>query len=253
MERSFDLVFENPLKKDYLPLKTIGEILFDKNDARDEKSKIILSHFNNKYVEISLSHLRQIVHSLIGSFEDKKILRGQTVILLTFHGCNEMITALFFIALAVRGCRTFLPMYSEAEEFSDWIDLSNSKHIIVPQNEVWSLEGHDREKSEIMEIIKLAAFKNISVWDNLTDFGINDEFFETLKLSVQPEIPLIRELKKILPGDEVLIVTTSGTSGKSRLVVYTHEAYFLNCMAWEEAGFFKKGIQIGRASCRARV
>ena len=65
MERSFDLVFENPLKKDYLPLKTIGEILFDKNDARDEKSKIILSHFNNKYVEISLSHLRQIVHSLI--------------------------------------------------------------------------------------------------------------------------------------------------------------------------------------------
>lgn len=242
MGKSFDLVFENPLDTVPAALKTIGDILFDQTDSRSEESKIILSHFENQYIEISLRHLREIVQMLIISFEEKKILRGQTVILLTFHGCNEMITALFFIALAAKGCRTFLPMYSEAEEFSEWVDVTHSKHIILPQNEVMSMEGHDMEKSEIREIRNLAAVKNIKVWDNLTDFGINEALFGPFQKSDHNETLLHDELKRVLPGDEVLIVTTSGTSGKSRLVVYTHEAYYLNCLAWEKAGFYGKNV-----------
>ena len=242
MGKSFDLVFENPLDRVPAALKTIGDILFDQTDSRSEESKIILSHFENQYIEISLRHLREIVQMLMISFEEKKILRGQTVILLTFHGCNEMITALFFVALAAKGCRTFLPMYSEAEEFSEWVDVTHSKHIILPQNEVMSMEGHDMEKSEIREIRNLAAVKNIKVWDSLTDFGINEALFGPFQKSDHNETLLQDELKRVLPGDEVLIVTTSGTSGKSRLVVYTHEAYFLNCVAWEKAGFYSKNV-----------
>jgi acetylornithine/succinyldiaminopimelate/putrescine aminotransferase/predicted amino acid dehydrogenase/long-subunit acyl-CoA synthetase (AMP-forming) len=242
MEKSFDFVFENPLDTGILPHKTIGDILFGKTDTRDEESKIILSHFNNHYVEISLEHLRVIISMLVRSFEEKGILRGQTVILLTFHGCNEMITALFFLALAVRGCRTFLPMYSEEKEFSEWIQLTRSKHIILPQNEVMSLEGHDREKSGIMEIISLAAREKIIIWDNLTDFGINEELFDPSLIAFQNKNILNQEPENVVPSDDVLIITTSGTSGKSKLVVYSHEAYYLNCLAWEKAGFFNKEV-----------
>jgi acetylornithine/succinyldiaminopimelate/putrescine aminotransferase/predicted amino acid dehydrogenase/long-subunit acyl-CoA synthetase (AMP-forming) len=242
MDKSFDLLFENPLDRVPPTLKTIGDILFDSIEGRNDESKIILSHFENQYLEISLRRLREIVLVLLKSFEEKKILRGQTVILLTFHGCNEMIAALFFIALAVKGCRTFLPMYSEAEEFSEWIDVSYTKHIILPQAEVMSMEGHDMEKSEIRDIRKLAAARNINAWDSLADFGINEILSGSVFKTDHNEIPLDKELKMVLPGDEVLIVTTSGTSGKSRLVVYTHEAYFLNCLAWKKAGFYRKDI-----------
>ncbi len=242
MEKSFDRVYENPLYESSFPMKTIGDILFKQIDGREEGSKIILSHFENKYIEISLNHLRSIVRKLLISFEEKKILKGQTVILLTFSGCNEMITALFFIALAVKGCRTFLPMYSEEVEFSEWMDLTDSKHIILPQNEVMSLEGHDKEKSEIRKIKNLVSVKKIDIWDSLADFNIDEALFEPLEIAGNADSQLNNEWESVLPGDEVLIVTTSGTSGKSSLVVYTHEAYYLNCLAWEKAGFYNKNI-----------
>lgn len=242
MSNSFDLVFENPLDIGRHPLKTIGNILFSKLPCRNEESRIIMSHFENQYVEISLGRFRNIVLTLLRSFHEKKILKGQTVILLTFQGCNEMITALIFIALAVRGCRTFLPMYSEAEEFSEWIDLTHSEHVILPHNEVRSLEGHEREKSEIEEIIDIAAQKRLKVWDNLTDFGFDQEFSSTSPSFPEGVTFPDNEINNIHPTDDVLIVTTSGTSGRSRLVVYTHESYYLNCLAWEKAGFYNKNV-----------
>jgi acetylornithine/succinyldiaminopimelate/putrescine aminotransferase/acyl-CoA synthetase (AMP-forming)/AMP-acid ligase II len=242
MENSFDLVFENPLDKSHFPPKTIGDILFNKINRRKEDSKIILSHFENQYIEISLSHLRNIVLNLLDSFEEKKIFKGQTVLLLTFSGCNEMITALFFIALAVRGCRTFLPMYSETSEFSDWLKLTGSDHIILPGLEVMSLEGHDKEKSAITDIKDLAGDKTIIVRDSLADFGITELLFDPPKIIGKDIRHYNKEWKRVLPGDEALIVTTSGTSGKSRLVVYTHEAYYLNCLSWEQAGFYRKNV-----------
>jgi acetylornithine/succinyldiaminopimelate/putrescine aminotransferase/predicted amino acid dehydrogenase/acyl-coenzyme A synthetase/AMP-(fatty) acid ligase len=242
MEKSSELVFENKLEVDYLQPKTIGEILFSNLDHRSGESRIILSHFENQYIEISLLQLRYIIRQLLNSFEEKKIHKGQTVILLTFHGCNEMITALFFIALAVKGCRTFLPMYSESEEFSEWVDLTHTEHIILPANEIRSLEGHEREKSEISEIGDLAKVKNINIWDSLTDFGFYDLLTGTTPKSENDLFFFNEELKSVLPGDDVLIVTTSGTSGRSKLVVYDHKAYYMNCLAWEKAGFYNKEL-----------
>lgn len=242
MKPPFDLIFENPFARSELPTLTIGEILFSNLPHRSEESKIILSHFENTFVEIDLQQLRHMVETLMISFNKKNIKKGQTVIALTFNGCNEMITALFFIALAANGCRSFIPMYSESEEFSGWIDQTDAKHLIIPRNEIMSLEGHEREKSDIREIEKLASSKKIMIWDSLMDFGIGEMLGE-LHRKVKPKrIHTAKDNNGILPGDDILIVTTSGSSGRSRLVVYTHESYFNNCLAWEQAGFYRKEI-----------
>ncbi len=242
MEQAFDLVFENPLDKIDLPPETIGRLLFNRLPHRKEECNIILSHFENKYIEISLQRLRHVVSRLFISFNDKKIMKGQTVIVLTFNGCNEMLTALFFIALAARGCRTFMPMYSESEEFSGWMDQTMAAHVIIPRNEVWSLEGHEREKSEIKEIENLASQKRVNIWDSLLDFNIGEILSEPFSKSDHEEILNDKEIDKVIPDDDALIVTTSGSSGRSRLVVYDHKAYFYNCLSWEQAGFYRKEI-----------
>jgi acetylornithine/succinyldiaminopimelate/putrescine aminotransferase/predicted amino acid dehydrogenase/acyl-coenzyme A synthetase/AMP-(fatty) acid ligase len=242
MEKYFDLVFQNSLDKGNLPHKSVGNILFDDLPGRNDDSKIILSHFEHQYIEIKLGHLRSIICKLICSFDEKKITKGQTVILLTFQGCNEMLTAIFFIALAVKGCRTFLPMYSESEEFSEWIDITHTEHIIIPDSEVKSLEGHDIEKYKINEIRTLAARKNIGIWDNILDFDILEALFDTKFRSYPEKIDITELLRSVSSDDEALIVTTSGSSGRSKLVVYTHEAYYLNCLAWQQAGFYDQNL-----------
>jgi long-subunit acyl-CoA synthetase (AMP-forming) len=242
MKPSFDLLLDNPLIRSDEPPLTIGELLFNKLPHRKENSKIILSHFGNSYTEIDLRRFRYMVKKLLVSFDQKGIKKGQTVIMLTFNGCNEMITAIFFIALATKGCISFIPMYSESGEFSGWIDKTNAEHIIIPGNEVFSLQGHEREKSDVREIEKLASIKGLAIWDTLLDFGLNEMLTEPVPSRDYEDFPFINENERVLPDDDILIVTTSGSSGNSRLVVYTHKAYFYNCLSWEQAGFFRKEI-----------
>jgi acetylornithine/succinyldiaminopimelate/putrescine aminotransferase/predicted amino acid dehydrogenase/acyl-coenzyme A synthetase/AMP-(fatty) acid ligase len=240
MDNKFDLIFESHIKNIPHSGKTIGHILFDNLPGRDIGSKIILSHYENQYVELTLGHIRKIVRNLVSHFEEKKILPGETVILLTFGGCNEMITAIFILALAARGCRIFLPMFSENKEFEEWIKLTGTKHIILPGIELEGMDGHDKGKSDILKIKSIASILNIEIWDSTADFGIYNSILG-INENISCEDSEFRvELNAISSEDEVLIITTSGTSGKSKLVVYSHEAYYMNCLAWEQAGFYKK-------------
>ena len=240
MDNKFDLIFENHLKNIRRSGKTIGHMLFEDLPGRDIESKIILSHFENQYIELTLGHIRKIVRNLVAHFDKKKIMPGETVILLTFSGCNEMITALFFIALAVRGCRIFLPMFSENKEFEEWIKLTGTLHIILPEIEVGGMDGHDKGKSDILKIKSIASGLKVKIWDSNADFTIYNSILGLNETFSCEESQFITELDKISAEDEVLIITTSGTSGKSKLVAYSHEAYYMNCLAWEQAGFYNK-------------
>jgi hypothetical protein len=74
MDIKFDLIFENHIKNILHTGKTIGHILFENLPGRDIESKIILSHYENQYIELTLGHIREIVRNLFAHFEDKKIL-----------------------------------------------------------------------------------------------------------------------------------------------------------------------------------
>ncbi len=236
----FDIIIESPLQLATESPLTIGHILYDDWHGRDEKDMIILSHIGAKYVELDLQRLRYIVSNLLNDFSLHGINRGDTVVLLNFPGCNEMYTALLFLALTTKGCRVFLPMFSETAEFDHWIEVAGVKHIILPEGEVMSLEGHDKEKESIGAIREIARKRSIPVWDILSGFS----FIETLQCEIIPELQLSgaveTALREVSPFEESLIITTSGTSGRSKLVVYTHEAWWLNCKAWQQAGFYKK-------------
>ena len=142
----FDKILENPIHLGEESPETIGRMLFNDLPGRSEDDLIILSHVETKYTEVSLRRLRFIVSELVEDFSRHGILCGETVALLNFPGCNEMYTALFFLALATKGCRVFLPMFSETTEFGHWLEVASVKHVILPVGEVMSLEGHDKEK-----------------------------------------------------------------------------------------------------------
>ena len=238
--KKFDISLECPLQLSSEKPMTIGQILYQDLPGRNHSDRIILSHVETNYTEVNLKKLRFIVSNLLSDFARRGIDQGQTVVLLNFPGCNEMYTALLFLALTTRGCRVFMPMFSETVEFDHWLEVANVRHIIFPEGEVMGLEGHDKEKESVKAIRKIADSRTIPVLDILADFS----FIEDISGESNSDRPLSDEvltsLQKVQPSDEALIITTSGTTGRSKLVVYTHEAYWLNCMAWKQAGFYEK-------------
>ncbi len=240
--KKFDIILENPIELHSEKPKTIGQILFEDRPGRNENDLIILSHVDTKYTEVSLCRLRFIVSNLLADFKRQGITHGDTVVLLNFSGCNEMYTALLFLALATNGCRVFLPMFSETIEFENWLEMANVKHIIVPEGEVMSLEGHDKDKDSVKRIRKIAEKRKIPLLDMISVFGLAENILSNT-ISGQPETgEVLTSLSRVESGDEALIITTSGSTGHSKLVVYTHEAFWLNCMAWQQSGFYQKDL-----------
>jgi acetylornithine/succinyldiaminopimelate/putrescine aminotransferase/predicted amino acid dehydrogenase/long-subunit acyl-CoA synthetase (AMP-forming) len=238
--RTFDLFLEQPLHLLGREPKTIGQILCGDIPGRNDDDLIILSHVETQYTEVSLKRIRYIVSLLQNDFARLGIACGDTVGLLNFTGCNEMYTALLFLALTTKGCRVFMPMFSETDEFGHWLEVANVKHIILPEGEVMSLDGHDKEKDSVRSVREIAKLRMIPTFDILSDFSfmeglikepIPDQFF-----SGEAE----NSITRVKPTDEALVITTSGSTGRSKLVVYTHEAYWLNCLAWQEAGFYNR-------------
>ena len=238
----FDKILENPIHLGEESPETIGRMLFNDLPGRSEDDLIILSHVETKYTEVSLRRLRFIVSELVEDFSRHGILCGETVALLNFPGCNEMYTALFFLALATKGCRVFLPMFSETTEFGHWLEVASVKHVILPVGEVMSLEGHDKEKDCVNVISRIAESRMIPLLDTCSDFNAIENVGRDPIPDRMVTSEVLASLQQVLPSDEALVITTSGTTGRSKLVVYTHEAYWLNCKAWQQAGFYHEEL-----------
>jgi len=240
--KTFDLIFENKLNPAEHPPLTLGRMLFEDLPGRSIHSRIILSHIGTGFTEVNLLQIRGVVAGLLKCFSRTGISRGETIALITFPGCNEMYTALLFLALATKGCRVLLPMFSETAEFTHWMKVAEVKQIIVPEGEVMSLDGHDKEKESVAAIRRIALAQDIRMLDIMKDFGFPEAITTSSESAFMPDDELQKSLMEVSPTDEVLIMTTSGTTGRSKLVVYTHEAFWLNCRAWHQAGFYEDAL-----------
>lgn len=226
-----------------LPVPNLAALVFEPLSHRDERSEVILSHDGPALVRVSLRRLRFVVSGLMGEFRKRDIRPGTTVLLASVSGGNEMFVALTFTALAAYGVRTLLPMFVETGPLEEWLDLAGCAAIIVPEEDIASLERHDKEKA-IVKTIKAAALKRgLPSFDPLGDFGLRQWLYrdmpeEGLTAPAAPGPEATSAMASTSSETEALIVTTSGSSGRSKLVVYEQGAFVRNCLSWQEAGFY---------------
>lgn len=220
---------------------TIRDIIFQQLPLRSETSIVILGHQNEELVKIKIHELRAIICRLAETIKEKKLAKGDTIMLASFYSSNELANALLFSAFTCLGIRVFIPIYPEVDEFEYWHNLTHFKSVIIPYKETSNQKGHDREKEIIHSLAELCQQKHIPFLDAYDDFGI------PLLLQKLKENKLGKVQDLIFSGDvttetEAVIFTTSGTSGKSKLVVYNQGAFSISCQAWQEAGLFDPGL-----------
>jgi len=255
MKKPFDHIISSPIKTPWidtspLPVPNIAAFLFKKLAHRDENSDIILSHDGNKIVSVALPRLRFIVFSLFEQFKEMSLKPGDTVLLASISGNNELFIVLLFTALASYGVRVFLPMFLETNELDEWLRLTDCCCIILPEQEIFALNHHEKEKSIVKSIKEVATQKDLLCFDTFKDFRIRELLHQ--KLPIQTDFNFLAEPQiksAILETDqatEALLITTSGSSGRSKIVVYEHGAFIKSCLSWQAAGFYDPAKLGGR-------
>ncbi len=226
---------------------SLVKLFFDKLNSRSEDSTVILGHVGTNYVEISLEQFRFIVFSLFTRFKQKGIEVGDTVFLASIPGNNELFIALMFAALASYGARVLLPMFVETHELTEWMEQTGCRVIILPETDVLSLEHHDKEKQIIKEIKRIAGRDEKMYLDIFSDLALKElvgKFPEKVDYGNEQLLKTIFEKTSL--DTESLLITTSGSTGKSKLVHYNQEAFLLSCLSWQQSGLFDRKILGGR-------
>ncbi|HEC89299.1 MAG TPA: hypothetical protein ENI44_01805 [Thermoplasmatales archaeon] len=245
IKEEFDILIKSDKNiEDKFVADNLADLLFKKLLHRDENCDIIWSHYNDDFIKISLKRLRYISASLYKEFKSRGIKPGDSVILADLMVNNVSLISIFFVALVSYGCRVMLPMWVETNEISNWIKMINCKCIFAPEEEINRLKGYRREK-QIIDIIKNTAVENgIPFYDIERDFGTKKYLFDLIPENFSPlEDEVVKEVLNDTNADmEMAIFTTSGTTGRSKLLVYTQKAYLNTIAAYEASNLYNKGM-----------
>lgn len=225
---------------EFLP-KTLAEIIYSPLPHRNENYDVIYSHLGEQLITIQLSDLRIITYCLSEKLRSYGLKTGDTIMLASFSSSNELANALIFTAAACIGIRVFLPIFPEPAEFENWKKQTDFSCFIMPLHDILQLKGHEREKDVIASLQKQCEENQLLFLDSFQDFSIENLIIQTREKENRLDQYLMPK-GNISPQTEAVIFSTSGTSGKSKLVVYTHEALINCCQAWQHAGLFSKEL-----------
>jgi len=246
--QDFTVTIESECDLPDIKINNLAELIFSDISFRDEDSIILISHINETIFKITLKQLRLIVASLYEEFENNNIHVGDTVLLATLFVNNELLTALLLISLISYGVRVFFPMFVETSELEEWLKITNTSCIVYPKIEVESLGiKYSKEKRIIEEIESIARRSGISTYDVNQGFNTLSLINQKNHYSDLKTILIYDTIKNTNLETEAVIFTTSGTTGRSKLVVYSQGGFIRNCYSWQASGMYDQNKLGGRS------
>lgn len=245
----FDVLINNSKKIPITSVKNIADIIFNQLPHRNENSIVIVGHSKKKLISISLTRLRYITAILMSEFKKQGLKPSDTVLLTTISINNEFFISLIFIALAAYGIRVLFPVFVETNDLKIWLQQTNCKAIIIPKLEINSMSNsYKKEKEIVHRIIGIAEDNQIKIFDTKKHFYIETYFNDSISANFFKEKNEIINyaIKKTDFTTESVMVTTSGTSGRSKLLCYEQGAFIRNCLCWQASNMYKPNKMGGR-------
>lgn len=243
----FDHIINSDIQLTEAPVQNLAELIFNPLDHRSEKGEVILGQDDKTFVRISLRRFRYIHFQLYKSFRENNIKQAETVLLAGVPGNNEIYQAILFSALSSYGVRVLMPMFMETNELDAWITDSDCRGAIIPMSEIRRLDHHDMAKEIVIDIARKVEERGLRVWDTFNSFDIRHWLSCDLPSDDILSDPLVTEIiQKNGLDQEALVITTSGSTGRSKLVVYHQGAFIKSCLSWQVAGMLDKTKLGGR-------
>ncbi len=215
-----------------LPYRNLAQMVFNPAEREDPASPTLIAHKNDQIINISLDKLRAVLSELMGWLVEKGIGLGDTVCILRLSHTSELPVALMYGASSVMGSRVLLPMSAEPDELRDWIEATRPKVAFRSGSE--DIPSTTRAQMATMDDI--LEEEGCPVYDLIEDVHI----YGLIEGQGALDIPLVEDAVKGTDLDTpTVVLSTSGSTGRSKLVAYDQSSILRSCLAWEVAGLFK--------------
>ncbi len=229
---------------------SLAQLIFGAVEGERDDEPVLLGVVGTESFDVSLRSLRHTVLLVTQWARGAGLSPGDTVCLIRLPRTSEMLVAVAYAALSAAGFRVLLPMYLEREHLSDWLKRSGAKAVLWSAVEVAGPEAHEADRALLDGLEVEVEHLGLPYYDLVRDLALTAALRRGYEASPDPEDPAVQAVGQGTDlQTECLLLTTSGTSGRAKLVRYRQGAFLRSCGAWEAAGLFTRYRQGGRALC----
>ncbi len=224
----------------------LAELIFSRRKDGEAQRPILLGCVTQpepQIVALSLGQLQGVLLAIIHQLEGRGICSGQTIALVRLPNTSELPIAVLYLALSAMGVRVLFPMYLELDQVDHWLEISNAQALLLSTTETNGAARNDAALTS--RLIDIARRGQVPVLSFAQDLGLTSLLLDPPSAADGTIISNLMDTRPAGDG-ECLLLTTSGTSGKAKLVRYTQQALLCSCAAWEDAGLFANDKLGGR-------
>ena len=240
MTTEFDWVRDSPFpvpEWDKFRFQSLREMLFDVADESECDRPVLVGVVGGQTVVVKLSDLQTAARHAAEWCAGQKITAGERIAILRLPYASELLIAVNAIALMANGISVVLPMQSSSDSLRELISRTECRFVLTPVESDADLCPSTRQALAETDIIR-------------SEFGISD-----------CAIPVIFPLKRLRGlvvepncvqhnvDAEVLILTTSSTTGTPKLVRYSERALLTVAESWQIAGLLTDQTTGGASLC----
>ena len=228
---------------------SLADLIFRRYPGEDDTQPIILGTNNHHPLTISLRSYRSITVRVSERLKALGLSSGDCVCLARLPRTSETLASVLYGALAASGMRVLFPMYLDAESFGEWMLMAKTKAVVWAASELQQEDSHEADRALLRRLEATARQMDIPTYCFEKDLGVS-ALLEEPTTSYDTSSPAVQSLCSASTADDVtLFLTTSGTSGRAKLVCYRQRAILNCCASWSVAGFFSPDKLGGRCLC----
>jgi acetylornithine/succinyldiaminopimelate/putrescine aminotransferase/predicted amino acid dehydrogenase/long-subunit acyl-CoA synthetase (AMP-forming) len=229
--------------------ETLAELVFKPYPGEDDAESIILGTVGDGQLTVSLRSFRHVAVSLSRRFRDLGLSPGDCVCLARLPRTSETLAAVLYGALAVAGLRVLFPMYLEVDAFAEWLTCTGAKSVFWAVSEVRNGRGRDGDLALLSRLEAAARSVGVPAYCFEKDLGL-PALLKDPAMKRDLDAAAVRRLCSSSTGqDMTLLLTTSGSSGRAKLVCYRQKALLASCRSWSVARYFSPEKLGGRCLC----
>lgn len=240
MTNPFDWVMDSPFPApawEKFRFSSIREMLFATEDDSVRKRPVLVGVVNDRATVVTLADLQTAVGSVGQWCAEQRIAAGERVAVVRLPYASELLVAINTLALMAHGVSVVLPMQTSPDSLRHLIATTKCRYVFAPVDTEGSLHASTQASRIAIETV----CKEYYLPEVLTPvtFPFLPEREET-----PPPAPLSRNV-----DGEILILTTSSTTGPAKLVRYSERSLLTVAESWRTAGLFGEATTGGPSIC----
>jgi len=219
---------------------SLWEMLFAETDEPADELTLLVGATDSAPLRVTLANLRVAAIHARRWCRQEGFHPGDTLSLVRLPRTSEVPLAVALIALMAGGVRVVLPMTFGRDTLAKMLSATSSRGLL------WcAADRPSAEHEEVRRVDRLlreaCREQNVPAYDVAADLN--------LAAPLDPaadDAPPAKDTSR-----EVLVLSTSGTTGEPKLVRYTAHALLTVAQSWQAAGLMDEALTGGSSICPA--